>query len=97
MPTFQSAIIIGCTSGMFLMLISFIYYYMTFPYWKRDFLDTYTWRGYLTMIRKMKNFKEPGKTYAYRCAFFQTFGILLIFFTVIMVFMFRLILWLNSS
>jgi len=47
------------------MVIGYVFYYMSFPYWKRkDFWEKYTWVGIITMYKKIDTMVEPGKKYS---------------------------------
>lgn len=76
-------------SGILISIIPFIigwsYYYKTFPYWERkDFWEKYTWIGFITMYRKMKNFSEPGRTYARQATFFLNLGPVVVILMIIL-------------
>lgn len=59
----SSVILIG-------FIVGWIFYYLTFPYWqRRGFWEKFTWVGFISMSKKMKTMKEPGRTYA-RIAFY---------------------------
>ena len=50
---------------IFLMIIGWLFYYMSFPYWRRkDFREKYTWVGFIVMCKKINKIPKPGKTYA---------------------------------
>jgi hypothetical protein len=57
------------------ILLAWIFYFLSLPYWKRkDFWEKYTWVGYVVMLRKMKNMREPGRILAKISAFFMIGG-----------------------